>query len=126
MLNSGLIPSLQYISWLSESHLLTGRIDDALEHALHALELARDRKERGHQAYALRMLGEIYRYRDLPEVEQAEAYYQQALTLATELGMSPLQAHCHRGLGLLYAETGQQAQARAALSTAMEMYVLWR
>ena len=36
--------------------------------------------------------------------------------------MRPLQAHCHRGLGMLYATTGQQEQARAALSTAMEMY----
>ncbi len=36
--------------------------------------------------------------------------------------MRPLQAHCHRGLGMLYAKIGQQEQARAALSTAMEMY----
>jgi hypothetical protein len=33
-----------------------------------------------------------------------------------------LQAHCHRGLGTLYATTGQQEQARAELSTAIEMY----
>ena len=32
--------------------------------------------------------------------------------------MRPLQAHCHRGLGTLYATTGQQEQARTALSTA--------
>ena len=36
--------------------------------------------------------------------------------------MRPLQAHCHRGLGTLYATTGQREQARAALSTAIEMY----
>jgi uncharacterized protein HemY len=36
--------------------------------------------------------------------------------------MRPLQAHCHRGLGTLYARTGQREQARAALSTAIEMY----
>ena len=48
--------------------------------------------------------------------------YQQALARAAELGMRPLQDHCHRGLGLLYTKTGQQAQARAELSTAMEMY----
>ncbi len=56
----------------------------------------------------------------ISEVGQAEAYYQQALTLAKKLEMRPLQAHCHQGLGLLYAKTGQQA--RVALSTAMEMY----
>ena len=36
--------------------------------------------------------------------------------------MRPLQAHCHRGLGTLYATTGQREQARTALSTAIEMY----
>ena len=53
---------------------------------------------------------------------QAEAYYQQALTLAEKLGMRPLQAHCHRGLGTVYATAGQRAQARTKLSTAMALY----
>ena len=57
-----------------------------------------------------------------PDVPQAEARYQEALTLAEALGMRPLQAHCHRGLGTLYAKTGRQEQARAALSTAIELY----
>ena len=49
-------------------------------------------------------------------------YYQQALALAGELGMRPLQAHCHRGLGTLYSQTGRAALARAALSTAIVLY----
>jgi hypothetical protein len=36
--------------------------------------------------------------------------------------MCPLQAHCHHGLGTLYRQTGRVALARAALSTAIEMY----
>ena len=36
--------------------------------------------------------------------------------------MRPLQAHCHLGLGTLYAATGQREQARAELSTAMAFY----
>jgi Flp pilus assembly protein TadD len=36
--------------------------------------------------------------------------------------MRPLQAHCHRGLGTLYAQTGQTEQARAALATAIALY----
>ena len=35
--------------------------------------------------------------------------------------MRPLQAHCHLGLGTLYATTGQREQARIALSTAIEV-----
>ena len=46
----------------------------------------------------------------------------QALALAEALGMRPLQAHCHRGLGTLYATTGQQEQARAELSAAVDLY----
>ena len=53
---------------------------------------------------------------------QAAAHYHQALALAEELGMRPLQAHCHRGLGTLYTATGQREQARTELSTAIEMY----
>jgi Flp pilus assembly protein TadD len=36
--------------------------------------------------------------------------------------MRPLQAHCHRGLGTLYAKTGQREQARTALATAIALY----
>ena len=34
----------------------------------------------------------------------------------------PLQAHCHHGLGTLYARTGQQEQAHTALTTAIALY----
>ena len=59
---------------------------------------------------------------DPPEVEQAETHYHEALALANELGLRPLQAHCHRGLGTLYGRVGQAQQARAALSTAIALY----
>jgi tetratricopeptide (TPR) repeat protein len=61
-------------------------------------------------------------HRDPPEIETGETHYQQALALANDLGMRPLQAHCHRGLGTLYNQTGQAEQARTELSTAIKMY----
>ena len=36
--------------------------------------------------------------------------------------MRPLVAHCHRGLGKLYATRGRGAEARAELSTAIALY----
>ena len=36
--------------------------------------------------------------------------------------MLPLQAHCHRGLGRLYATTGQPEQARVELAAAIALY----
>jgi tetratricopeptide (TPR) repeat protein len=107
---------------LGEAHLLAGHLEDAHTCAERVLALARAHQERGHQAYALRLLGEVAMRRDPSESALATAHYRQALALADELGMRPLQAHCHRGLGTLYATTGQHEQARAALSTAIEMY----
>jgi predicted ATPase len=107
---------------LGEAQMLAGRLEEARALAERALTLARQHQERGYQVYALRLLGEIAARRGPPAREQAADYYHQALTLADELGMRPLVAHCHLGLGTLYAKTGQHEQARAALSTATDLY----
>jgi len=107
---------------LGEAQVLVGHLEEAEALAEWALALAREHQERGNEAYALRLLSEIAVRREPLEAEPAEAHYQQALALAGELGMRPLQAHCHRGLGTLYAALGQRAQARTALTTAIELY----
>src|SRR2546430_11847451 len=90
--------------------------------AKRTLALARQHQERGHQAYALCLLGGIAARRDPPETAPVEAHYRQVLALADELGMRPLVAHCHLGLGTLYLKTARGEQAHAALSTAMTLY----
>jgi DNA-binding winged helix-turn-helix (wHTH) protein/class 3 adenylate cyclase/tetratricopeptide (TPR) repeat protein len=107
---------------LGEAQLLAGRLEEALALAEQALVHARAHQERGSEAYALHLLGTIAARRDPPENEQAKAYYQQARALAEELGMRPLQAHCHLSLGILYSQTGQPEQARAELSAAIALY----
>jgi tetratricopeptide (TPR) repeat protein len=111
-----------HLRQLSAVYLLSGRFDEARQHAGQALALAREQRARGHEAHALFQLGAVQAQASPPDIPQAEARYHEALTLAEELGMRPLQAHCHRGLGMLYATTGQQEQARAALSTAIALY----
>ena len=86
-------------AWLSEGCRLAGHGAEAWQHARQALDLARQQKDRGDEALALHQLGVVHAHADPPDVVQAEAYYQQALALAEELGMRPLQAHCHHGLG---------------------------
>jgi tetratricopeptide (TPR) repeat protein len=108
--------------FLGEAQMLAGRLEEAQVLAEQALAHAHAHQERGNQAYALRLLGDIAARRDPPEVEQAEAHYHQALTLADELGMRPLQAHCHLGLGTLYGQVGRRKPAHTELSTAIEMY----
>jgi len=107
---------------LSEALLLVGRVDEARVLAGRLLELYGTQTGRGYQAHAYRLLGEAVARGDAPEAEPAAAHYRQALALAEELGMRPLQAHCHRGLGMLYATTGQHEQAHAELSTAIALY----
>jgi tetratricopeptide (TPR) repeat protein len=107
---------------LGEAQLLAGRLEEAHALAERALVHARAHQERGHEAYTLHLLGEIVAQREPPQYEQAEAHYRQALALADELGMRPLQAHCHRGLGTLYSLIGQQAQARTELLAAIALY----
>jgi tetratricopeptide (TPR) repeat protein len=111
-----------YFVWLSEAHLVVGRVDGAMRHAQHALELCQAHRYRGHEALALRLLGQIAAKREPPEDEQAESFYRQALALAEELGMRPLVAHCHFGLGTLYAKVARPKQARAELSASIDLY----
>jgi tetratricopeptide (TPR) repeat protein len=107
---------------LGEAQLLAGRLEGAHALAERELALAHAHQERGNEAYALRLLGEIAARREPSEVEQAEGHYHQALALADELGMRPLQAHCHLGLGTLYAKVDQQETASTELSAAIELY----
>ena len=110
------------VAWLSEVCRLAGRGEEAWQHARQALDLARQHKERGNEALALHQLGAVQAHADPPDVAQAEAHYQQALALAEELGMRPLMAHCHHGLGRLYHQTGRAEQASAALAAAIDLY----
>jgi class 3 adenylate cyclase/tetratricopeptide (TPR) repeat protein len=107
---------------LGEAHLRAGRLGEASPLAARALKYFRTLQERGREAYTLHLLGEIAAHGDPPAVEPAETHYCEALTLANDLGMRPLVAHCHLGLGTLYAKAGRQEQARCELSTAIDLY----
>jgi class 3 adenylate cyclase/tetratricopeptide (TPR) repeat protein len=107
---------------LGEAHLRAGSLEEAHALAERTLALAREHQERGNEAYALRLLGNIAAQRDPLHIEEAETHYRQALTLAEDLGMRPLIAHCHHGLGTLYAKIGRREQARAELSAAIDLY----
>jgi Flp pilus assembly protein TadD len=100
---------------LGAGYTLDGRVADAVPLLTQALEQAIATEAVYSHALCGFTLGEAHLLAG--HLEEAHA-----LALANELGMRPLQAHCHRGLGTLYAKTGRQEQARAELSTAIEMY----
>jgi tetratricopeptide (TPR) repeat protein len=111
-----------HLRQLSAVYLLAGRVNEAWQHAGQVLDLAREQMLRGHEALALYQLGAVHAHASPPDLHQAEMRYREALRLAKELGMRPLQAHCQRALGTLYAKAGRQEQARAALALAIELY----
>ena len=114
---------------LAEGLLAGGRRERAREVAEQALDLALTHKERGHQAWALYLLGEIGAGGDASEAVRAESAYDQAIALADELGMRPLLARARLGVGRLQVVRGDRARAEDHLMTATllfrEMDVHW-
>jgi class 3 adenylate cyclase/tetratricopeptide (TPR) repeat protein len=107
---------------LAEVWLVTGRLDDAERLCRQSLDLARAHKQRGHEVYALRLLGAVTASRDASAEREAAGHFRSALALAEPRGMRPLVAHCHLGLGKLYQRTGKREQAQEHLTTATTMY----
>jgi DNA-binding NtrC family response regulator/tetratricopeptide (TPR) repeat protein len=110
----------RFVVYLAEAYILADRLEDALEFAGRALTFARQGGHRGYEAWALRLLGDVTGRRDPPDL--AEGHYRDALALAEELGMRPLVAHCHLGLGKLFGRTGTREQAREHVATATTLY----
>src|SRR5262249_61950937 len=90
------------VLWLAEANLLTGRIDASARLATEVLALARAHHEQGHEAWALRLLGEIALRREPLDADSAERSYRQSITIADRLEMRPLVAHCRSALAPLY------------------------
>src|SRR5262249_3692222 len=83
------------LTWLGEGYLRAGRPAEAARSADAAVEMARRHRERGHEAWALRLLGEAALNKDPMDATEAERHLRHALALAAELGMRPLIGHCH-------------------------------
>jgi class 3 adenylate cyclase/tetratricopeptide (TPR) repeat protein len=107
---------------LGEASVLAGGLEGAGAFAERALQLTRELGERGYEALALRLLGDLATHDQPPDVAGAEGHYRAAMALANSLGMRPLVAHCHLGLGTLYHRTDKRKEAQEHLATATTMY----
>jgi class 3 adenylate cyclase/tetratricopeptide (TPR) repeat protein len=110
------------VGQLGEAYLLADQVENARACADRAVMLARGRGERGYEAWALRLLGDIGSHGASPDVTTAAAHYGAAMSLASELEMRPLVAHCHHGLARLYRRTGNPGPAQEHLAIATAMY----
>lgn len=106
------------LGWLGEAYALAGRMEEAAQCAEQALGLARAQNERGHEAEALRVLGDIAVGRGGRSVEAAEDCYRRAMAIGEELEMRPLVARCHLGLGRMHLRTGEASDGQTHLQLA--------
>jgi hypothetical protein len=83
------------------------------------LTLTRERGERGYEALALRLLGEIGAHRHPLD---ADVHSCRAMAVAAELEMRPLVARCHLGLGALHRRTEKPDEALEHLTVESTMF----
>ncbi|MGH7403326.1 MAG: ATP-binding protein, partial [Candidatus Rokuibacteriota bacterium] len=100
----------QWVAWLAHAQLLAGRPGEARRRAEEALRLSRERGERGYEAWALHVSGEV-EARSAPAA--AAGLQRQALALAQELGMRPLAARAHLALSQVGDPAGTAGPASA-------------
>jgi tetratricopeptide (TPR) repeat protein len=124
--NSAAAGRLAFLSlstaWLSEGYLICGRLKEAKSAAQRAFHLSQEHKERGHEAWVLKLFGDIALRHDPPKIEQAEEQYRRAFALSSDIGMRPLQAHCRLGLGYVWGARGSPDRAGTELSAAIDLY----
>jgi class 3 adenylate cyclase len=108
--------------FLGKAYLEAGRTEQSAAVASQCLDLCRTRRDRGSEAWSLSLIAEIGLRRTPLDAERALERWREALTLATDLGMRPLVAHCHLGLGKLYYRAGKRQEAHEYLTTAKTMY----
>jgi tetratricopeptide (TPR) repeat protein len=106
---------------LGEALVIGERIDEARPVAEQALALSRERGERGIEASALRLLADVISQREATRRENGERHYRNALELADEIGMRPLVARCHFGMGTLHESRRNHQKAREHLTMAVSM-----
>jgi len=101
-------------SWmlnLAEGYVADGRQAQAAATAREALALAQAGEERGHEAYARHLLGDIVARSTPPDLEEARICYEAALALTESLGLRPLALSVHQALESLYSRRDERASA---------------
>jgi class 3 adenylate cyclase/tetratricopeptide (TPR) repeat protein len=111
-----------WMQHLGEGLLARGDGVAARETATRALELARAHREQGHEAGALRLLGDIALNVDARHPAEAGEHFSRALDLAVTLGMRPLQAQCQLALSRIALRVGDRRTAVARLTDALALF----
>ena len=111
-----------HLSWLGEVYLSAGQTDKAINCASRAVKLAEQNGERGHEAWAMWLSGEIHASTTEPLDPMALRYVRKAQAIAVARHMAPLAAHCHVSLGKIYRRQRAWDSARREFDAAICHY----
>ena len=120
--NLSTAPAIYPLTALAEVYHLKGQTKKAINNLEKAFEIFKQKGERGFGAWALYHMAKIQSQGESEQVQQATQSFRQAKKQAVELGMRPLLAHCHNGLGQVYIIEGKTSDARSELATALDLY----
>lgn len=112
----------QQLAWLAEACLRAEKSKEALTYAKRALEIAIRNGGKGDQAWAHKILGDVFVGSPDGALQKAAKAYRQALKIAQSCQMRPLVAHCSAALGQIDAATGSDARAATMIESACELY----
>jgi class 3 adenylate cyclase/tetratricopeptide (TPR) repeat protein len=107
---------------LGEGLLARGDAAAARAAADRAIELALAHGERGHEAMAWRLIGDIASRGAVEDFGAAREAYEQALSIADELGLRPLAARTHFHLGQLQRGLGRLEDAEEHMARAVVLF----
>jgi tetratricopeptide (TPR) repeat protein len=107
---------------LGQAKLLAGHTDEAHNLGARALDVARKYRERGNEAWAQYLLGDLAMRAGSPDFAAAAVHYDEAMAAAGALSIRTLVAHCHAALGELYGLAGQNDRSRHHLISATTMF----
>ena len=108
------------VTVLADAYRFVGETALATETISRALKIAKEREERGFEAWAMLVMAAIQA--DAGRLEEAIQWYGRALQQASDLLMRPLIAHCHKGLGDTYLRLGNEKEAQIKNKAALEIY----
>jgi len=106
--------------WFAEALRLEGQLEDATAHASSALAQAQCYGEVGNEAYARRLLGDLYAAG--PTAADAVDELRQALALAMSRNMRPLAARCQVSLAVTLGRLNRADEARPLLTSALATF----
>lgn len=105
-----------------EALLCAGRPSEALPLARLYLDITHSIGARGNEAWAMRLLGEVLTRQGGKDADEAGHVLGQAMTLARELEMRPLQARCQLALAGVQRESGAHGEAELNLAHSAAMF----